>query len=49
MTEFDATELAYKNGQKQGVEEFAERLKQGLPTWLHPYVDMVQKEMKGEE
>ena len=49
MDKYDATELAYKNGQKQGVKEFAERLKQGLPTWLHPYVDMVQKEMEGEE
>lgn len=31
------------------VNMFADRLKQGLPTWLHPYVDMVKKEMKGDE
>lgn len=49
MNEFDALEMAYKNGQEQAVKVFAERLKRGLPTWLHPYVDMVEREMKGEE
>ena len=49
MDDIDAIEMAYHNGYNKGVKELAERLKQGLPTWLHPYIEMVEREMKGEE
>ena len=49
MKEVDATEMAFNNGYMKGAEDFAEKLKQGLPTWLHPYIDMVERETKGEE
>ena len=39
----------YAECQTEAIKEFAERLKQGLPSWLHPYVDTVEKEMVGDE
>lgn len=41
--------VAGKATRDDAVKMFAKKLKQGLPTWLHPYIDVVEREMKGEE
>lgn len=32
----------------EAIKEFADRLKEGIPPWLYPYVENVAKEMIGE-
>lgn len=54
MTEYDATEQAYKNGYKQGVKDFAERVTEALyeADDVNPLtewkIDQIAKELLGE-
>lgn len=36
------------NVKSEAIKEFAEKLKEGIPPWLYPYVESVAKEMVGE-
>lgn len=53
MNEYDATELAYKNGYEQGVKDMAERIKnyyrhttsRPLPATVEYYVNQIAKEL----
>jgi hypothetical protein len=55
MTEYDATEQAYKRGYEQAVKDFTERVKEKLhlaPTVYQSYflrkIDETVKEMEGD-
>ena len=48
MTEHDATEQAYKNGYKQGVKDFAERVKESIAN-LEYRANTHRKTVKVEE
>ena len=55
MDNYDATEIAYKNGYAKAVKEFAERLEgkyKNIPMWgavAVVYMEQILKEMVGAE
>lgn len=57
MNEYDATEISYNNGYKQGVKDLAERIKkyyskslkgETVGVSVYYYVDVIAEEMLGE-
>ena len=56
LTQDDNANTAEINGlrrkletsKSEAIKEFAEKLKEGIPPWLYPYVENVAKEMIGE-
>ena len=46
---YNIKNMELKVARAEAITEFEERLKEGLPKWLHPYIDTVKKEIAGEE